>query len=153
MVGDEPKSKRALVLSPYKWEFAGWDEGAQVAAYLDGLRDYEGNVDYFQNTEPRARDVTRQQFEGWDAYDVVHVSTHGTQICDVDDCFTAIVAGEAVQELVLSSPEQGIVITGWTAGQGEVAARKIYNRSCTEDDVKFTEETTIELVYPPPAGS
>lgn len=127
VVGDEPKSKRALVLSPYKWEFAGWDEGAQVAAFLGGLRDYEGNVDYFENTEPRARDVTPQQFEGWDAYDVVHVSTHGTQICEGDDCFTAIVAGEAVQELVLSSPEQGtdVVITGLEPQSSEDVTRSV----------------------------
>jgi hypothetical protein len=46
----------------------------------------------------------------------------------------------------------GLVITGWTAGPGDVLARKVYDRSCTEEEVTFTEETTIELVDPRETG-
>lgn len=42
----------------------------------------------------------------------------------------------------------GIVVQNWTAGSGDVWARRVYDRSCTEGEMTFTEQTTLELVTP-----
>jgi hypothetical protein len=39
-------------------------------------------------------------------------------------------------------------MTGWQPGSGAVMARKVYDRSCTEDQETFTQNTVIELINP-----
>ncbi|RLE22082.1 MAG: hypothetical protein DRJ50_08215, partial [Actinobacteria bacterium] len=93
VVGDDPESKRALVISPYQFEFDTNDEGAEIAALYEGARGYSGNVDYFANTSS-TEGVGVDQFRGWDGYDVIHLSTHGTQQCDESGCTTILLAGK-----------------------------------------------------------
>lgn len=93
VVGDDPESKRALVISPYQFDFGVYDEGAAVAALYAGARGYDGNVDYFANTSS-TEEVGVDQFANWGDYDVVHVSTHGTQQCDDSGCTTILLVGK-----------------------------------------------------------
>jgi len=102
VVGDDPDVKRAIVLSPFKYEFTVQDEGAAVAQILDGTRGYAGNVTYLENATRNAGTVGIEQFKGWDNYDIVLVSGHGTTICQGTDCVSLILTGDeynSVEEL------------------------------------------------------
>ena len=111
--------KRALILSPYKWDFEGDDEGARLRNLLQA-QGYE--VEYHENasdpndsSEPPT--VTIEHFRNWNDYDIIHVSTHGSTDCDLSDgefsCNSTIGTG------VPASAEQaaGIEIIGSTIGQ------------------------------------
>lgn len=95
VVGTEPDSKRALVLSPFKHEFAQYDEGQAVAQILEGTRGYEGNVTYLENATATRTNVGISQFMGWENYDVIHISTHGSTTCDGTRCETIIQTGDS----------------------------------------------------------
>ena len=109
VVGDEPKTKRALVLSVYQYEFGQWDEGAELAALLEGARGYQGNVVYLANTASEQQ-VSPADFKGWGNYDVIHVSTHGVQMCEGEACKTVILAGKEIAsgEVILGSTDRGV---------------------------------------------
>jgi hypothetical protein len=85
--------KRALVLAPVLYQFANTDDAPVVANILQGTEDYAGNVDYQGNDTVTSTDVTLDDFETWDDYDIVHVSTHGKRICAQEPCRGMIVAG------------------------------------------------------------
>ncbi len=90
-------TKRALVLSAFAWQWylqSVSDETDEIAALFRGTRDYAGRTDVFKNTiilsgssggTPGVTQINQQvttaSFEGWDAYDVIHVSTHGSNVC------------------------------------------------------------------------
>lgn len=95
VVGDDPEEKHALILAPYLWQFGSFDESPEVAAILEGTRGYDGNVVYKANESPDSAEINPFDFQGWDAYDVVHVSTHGAQVCRGGDagCFTFVSGG------------------------------------------------------------
>jgi hypothetical protein len=82
----EGEDKKALVLSPFLWEFGDSDEGPVLAQILDGTRGYASGVTFQANTSATATDVSVADFKGWQGYDVVHLSTHGTRICDEERC-------------------------------------------------------------------
>ena len=82
----EPSSKRALVLSPFAWQFGDRDDGGAVSHILEGTRGYAGNVTFKENPDSASSAVSIDDFTGWDEYDVVHVVTHGTYVCEGDDC-------------------------------------------------------------------
>lgn len=90
----ERKEKRALVLSPMKWDFGELDEGAEVARILGDTRGYSGGVTYQENADPEDKGVGVESFRGWDEvpYQVVHVATHGTRICKEGTCRAVIAA-------------------------------------------------------------
>jgi hypothetical protein len=82
--------KRALVLSPWKFDFGAEDDGAIVAGTLAQTRGYEGGVTYRENATPTSGEVGVASFTGWDAFDVVHVVSHGTTVCDGSACHAMV---------------------------------------------------------------
>lgn len=94
VVGQGAETKRALVLSPFKYFFKEFDDGAPVAQRLEATRGYAGNVTYRENATKTAATVGIQQFAGWNNYDVIHVSGHGRQVCDVNRCVATILTGD-----------------------------------------------------------
>jgi len=94
VVGQGAEVKRALVLSPFKYFFKEFDDGAPVAQQLEATRGYGGNVTYRENATKTAATVGIQQFSGWENYDVIHVTGHGRQICDANRCVASILTGD-----------------------------------------------------------
>jgi hypothetical protein len=94
VVGSSVEQKRALVLSPFKHFFKEYDDGAAVAQLLENTRGYDANVTYLENATKTAATVGIQQFSGWENYDVIHVTGHGAQVCDVNRCVTTIMTGD-----------------------------------------------------------
>lgn len=110
--GEEP-TKKALILSPFWWEFGG-DETDDLAQLLGRAhRNYQCGdcVDLKINTiRQREEGESRENFElmktlsiefgvsltdfaSWSQYDLVHISTHGLQLCDEQGCSTMIMTG------------------------------------------------------------
>ncbi len=94
LVGGDVESKRALVLSPYFWHFDPWDSGPPVASVLETTRGYQGHVTRLANAKALDQTVGLEQFEHWDDYDVVFVSSHGARICSGGSCRAVIAAGD-----------------------------------------------------------
>jgi len=94
VVGEGVDTKRALVLAPFKYYFAPEDDGAAVAQLLGNTRGYAGNVRYLENATKTAATVGLQQFIGWQGYDVIHVTSHGARVCDVNRCVSVILSGD-----------------------------------------------------------
>ena len=94
VAGSSVEQKHALVLSPFKYFFQGFDDGAPVAELLENTRGYGGNVTYRENATKTAATVGVEQFSGWENYDVIHVTGHGAQVCDVSRCVTTILTGD-----------------------------------------------------------
>jgi hypothetical protein len=93
VVGPESEAKKALVLSPFLWEWIGFDDPSSVAAILAGTRGYEGGVDLRSNQEQSSTNVDLSAFANWDEYQVIHLSTHGTRICYEGTCKAILFAG------------------------------------------------------------
>jgi len=130
IVGDDPESKRALVISPYQFQFGSTDEGSAVAALYQSARGYDGNVDYFANTSI-TEDVGADQFQNWGDYDVVHVATHGSQVCDESGCTTILLAGKeyASKEILLGDNGGSTVVFsrfGATQGLTDAFMNRVY---------------------------
>lgn len=129
VVGDVPKSKSALILSPFQYQFKQSDEGAELAALLGADRSYEGNVQYVANTD-QSQEVAPSDFMGWDGFDVVHVSTHGAQVCGDDGCKTVIVAGNlASAEVIVGSADLGVDLVKIEYGEQAYGASTDFFRS------------------------
>lgn len=94
VAGDGGTQKRALVLSPFKYQFEPFDDGAAVAQRLAQTRGYAGQVSYLANATRTAATVGIQQFAGWQQFDVIHVSSHGARVCDVNRCLSVILTGD-----------------------------------------------------------
>lgn len=94
VVGDDPEAKSALILSPFEYQFGQFDEGAAVARILAEARGYEGRVTYLENATQDSKTVGIEQFKGWDQYDVVLVSSHGSSMCIDDFCVNVILTGD-----------------------------------------------------------
>jgi len=95
IVGEDKEQKKALVLSPFLWEFEEWDDGGAVAAILAGTRGYENGVT-FQSTPPQpdSSKVSLDSFKGWAEYQVIHVTSHGKRLCDEAGCRATISLGK-----------------------------------------------------------
>ncbi len=107
VVGEDPESKSALVISPFLWQFTDDDEALEVAAMYEDARGYEGNVTLLTNTTEEQQ-VDINAFLGWGAYDVVHLSTHGAQVCPAGQaCQTLLAVGKRYFEGVI---EDGLTI-------------------------------------------
>jgi hypothetical protein len=94
-VGPQPSQvepdKQALVLSPYLWDFQV-DETDAISAQFKANRNYDCSdcVKLIQKTEkpiwktiyPTASiQEVIQPFQDWEDYEIIHVSTHGGQVC------------------------------------------------------------------------
>jgi len=91
VVGQNTKPKSALVLSPLYWDFEGFQFGDQVAAILASTRGYEGRVKYRYNPTTASRQVTISDFKGWQNYQVIHVNSHGSVVCEAGSCHFVLV--------------------------------------------------------------
>lgn len=110
--GEEP-TKKALILSPFWWEF-GDDETDDLAQLLGRAhrnyrcgdcvelkintirqREKGESREYYELAKTLSIDfgVSLTDFGSWSQYDLVHVSTHGMQICDDQGCSTMIMTG------------------------------------------------------------
>ncbi|MFW2390298.1 MAG: hypothetical protein ACN4G0_18320 [Polyangiales bacterium] len=69
-----------------------------MAEILEDTRGYEDNVVYKANTEPDSRQIRGADWRNWNDFDVVHVSSHGTQICEFGECYTVILSGAMTPE-------------------------------------------------------
>jgi hypothetical protein len=94
VVGNSVEQKRALVLSPFKYFFKEFDDGASIAQLLESTRGYAGNVTYRENATKTAATVGIEQFAGWENYDVIHVTGHGAEVCDANRCVATILTGD-----------------------------------------------------------
>jgi hypothetical protein len=94
VVGQGADQKRALVLSPFQYFFREFDDGAPVAQRLEATRGYAGNVTYLENATRTAATVGIQQFAGWENYDVIHLTGHGAQVCDLNRCVATVLTGD-----------------------------------------------------------
>ena len=112
VVGPDTQQKRALVLSPLYWDFANNQDGAQVAAILSSTRGYEGRVTYLFNPTATSRQVTISNFaKDWQNYDVIHVDSHGTRICEAGPC-RAVLVFASQESLQGSTEEEKAALTG-----------------------------------------
>lgn len=72
--------KRALVLSPFRYEFTG-KVGEKVAAILETVPGYKGNVTYIYTDDEHDPQVTVDVLTKMADYDVIHLDTHGGSLC------------------------------------------------------------------------
>lgn len=95
VVGQDPVEKSALSLAPFKYEFTYADDASTVAAILSGTRGYSNSVVLLENQTRTSATVGISNFKAWNDFDVIHVSSHGATICDVNDhCSTVIYTGD-----------------------------------------------------------
>lgn len=95
VTGEGRSARRALVLSPYRWDFGESDDGESVAERLRELPDYSSGVTYAENAALASTEVTADDFRGWEGQQVVHVVSHGFRLCKEGKC-RAVVAANAL---------------------------------------------------------
>lgn len=78
---DNRDTKRALVLAPYHWQFAPYDESDLIAANLATLPGYAGAVTFVANRAERDQNVALDHFRSFADYDTILLSTHGNRLC------------------------------------------------------------------------
>ena len=151
IVGPFPEQKRALVLSPYLYEFGGYDDGPLVAALLRDARGYADNVVFKANTSLEDPTIRGGDFNNWDAFDVVHISSHGSQICNSSgqNCDLYLFQGDRITsevDVVLATPGY-VVVTSLIPESYAVSAdyfRVLYPNGLSETIVSFSACETTE---------
>ena len=150
VVGPFPEEKHALVLAPYLYRFGGYDDGPLVTALLRDARGYAGNVVYKANTSLEERTIKGGDFKNWDAFDVVHVSSHGSQLCNSSgqNCDLYLFQGDGITsevDVVLATPGY-VVVTSLIPESYAASAdyfRVLYPNGLSETIVSFSAcETT-----------
>lgn len=108
-------TKKAIVVAPFLHQFGSFDSGPAVSAVLSAHKEYAGGVqNRTQGTVPgmptsttSTGTVTVADFQGWTAYDVIVLSTHGGEMSEGDwgcgfwefiDCIGAVATGERVRD-------------------------------------------------------
>jgi hypothetical protein len=99
--------KRALVLSPFAWQFGVFDEGPGVAAILAATRGYDGGVQHLATASQGAPPIPLSIYTTWGSYEVVHVSTHGATVCDGSGC-------RATMSVAIDNREMEEVAATWS---------------------------------------
>lgn len=79
--GGNKAQRRALVLSPFRYEGNFGNAGELIAAALDNVRGYAGNVTYLATSDGSAPQVTMDVLTQLHDYDVIHIDTHGGTLC------------------------------------------------------------------------
>lgn len=85
--------RSALLLAPFRWEFST-DSTENTELILEVTQGYDKErIKRFVNQE-----VTLDAFRSWEAYDVIHVVTHGSYYCDEDnnctqELYTGVIIG------------------------------------------------------------
>ncbi len=132
--------KRALILSPFKWNFGNDDEGARLRNLLEA-QGYE--VEYRENpSNPNEvsgeAEIFIEQFENWNDYDIIHLSTHGSTDCDLSD--SDLLCNSTIDTGIMTSAEDAvdIEIVGATIGQIEVEGGEDFSGiGLTEDFFQY----------------
>ncbi len=70
------QAKKALILSPYVNTFGDDDDGLVAKKYLETNRNYKGNVVF------KTKNLTLEDYQNLDEYDLVHLSSHGNRFCN-----------------------------------------------------------------------
>ena len=81
VVAGNNRQRRALVLSPFRYEADFGNAGELVADALNGIRGYTGNVTYLATTNELDPQVTVQVLTQLQQFDVIHIDTHGGTLC------------------------------------------------------------------------
>jgi len=84
-VGGSKTQRRALVLSPFRYEADFGNSGEWIANALNGVRGYTGNVTYLATTDESDPKVTVDVLTQLRQYDVIHIDTHGGTLCKGKD--------------------------------------------------------------------
>jgi len=90
---DDDDQKRALVLAPFLWQFGEDDEAPSIAAQLENLRGYQGNVTFIGNANMEDQNLGLDVLQRFRDYDVIYFSTHGSRGCDSDGCSVVVDTG------------------------------------------------------------
>ncbi|MFC4309785.1 hypothetical protein ACFPN2_11895 [Steroidobacter flavus] len=85
ITSDNATQRRALVLSPFRYEENFGNAGELIAAELNTVRGYAGNVTYLATTIESAPQVTVDTLTQLENYDVIHIDTHGGTLCKKKD--------------------------------------------------------------------
>lgn len=75
--GRRDVEKKAIVLSPYQFQFQATDDGQAVANLLSARADYAGRVDFHPVPVKGDAILPMSVWTSWASYDVIHVVTHG----------------------------------------------------------------------------
>jgi hypothetical protein len=75
--GQRDVEKKALVLSPYAYDFGDTDSGPTVSTALGGVADYAGRVEVHAVTSVPTGLFPLTHYTNWNDYEVIHLSTHG----------------------------------------------------------------------------
>ena len=142
VAGGDLERRRALVLSPMRWDFGATDDGDAVAGILAATRGYEKGVTFLANDIPEGTAVGVKSFMGWEAFQVIHVVTHGVRICRTKQgeprpCQAAIAAGTIEGEL--RSVDPGVKVFTM-----DLVKRTLKERGL---DLAKAEGTTIDMVF------
>lgn len=89
ITGDNKAQRRALVLSPFRYEENFGNAGELIAGELSTVRGYAGNVTYLATTTESAPQVTVDTLTQLQNYDVIHIDTHGGTLCKKKDASLA----------------------------------------------------------------
>ncbi len=137
---DNEDTKRALLLAPFEWQFSS-DETRLISGNLMGLPAYEGNVRFVSNPDTFNQNVELADFQSWDDYDFIFVSSHGSRECRESDFTEQSWCGVAINTgIVVSTPTMSIpgILYGVAYSQKEV------------DELGFTPERLIKVMVTGP---
>jgi hypothetical protein len=163
--GVEPY-KKALILSPFWWDFKG-DETEQVADLIrTAHRNYECaegcEVTWKHNTvrdqgqeeSPEEylltktlslnQEVSLTDYSSWKDYDLIHVSSHGFQLCKDGACKGIIMTGRFVNKpewTATGEPDFGVPGVVW--GRTAVPGCSALNKKLESDGLSDNEWTVV----------
>lgn len=100
LAGGDNAQRRALVLSPFRYEANFGNAGELVAAALSSVRGYAGNVTHLATVDEFDPKVTVDVLTQLQDYDVIHIDTHGGTLCKKKDVLLpkALVKGKDKQK-------------------------------------------------------
>lgn len=144
---NDMRYKRALILSPFEFEFNIPDVGADAAQILEKIPDYRGRVTYLENGE-----VDLDAFRGWDKYDLILYNGHGGVLTGIDGKTglqinsTFITTGDEQVSCDFQKELQGIgVMDAYPPGVGCVGVKVRMNILGAEDI--FRSFLTINPIF------
>ncbi|MFH4965936.1 hypothetical protein V8G69_13120 [Gaetbulibacter sp. M235] len=83
--GEDRQNKKALILSPYAWQFGEEDDPLVPLKKLPKNRNYKGGVTYKANKTENQRQVSFEDYLSFNDYDVVHFASHGGKTCNLTE--------------------------------------------------------------------
>ncbi|WP_432410666.1 hypothetical protein [Rasiella sp. SM2506] len=76
---NERQQKKALILAPYNsTDFKNYDDADVAYKYLKKNRNYKDNIKFLKDNN-----ITLDDFASFAEYDLVHLSTHGENFCEI----------------------------------------------------------------------